>query len=78
LLSLLLALPATAATIMVVDSYADDFAWVRNYQRGLREVLRQHQLISIALDTKKIPPSQCHSVKPWHCAPWLQTVIEGS
>ena len=57
LLSLLLALPATAATIMVVDSYADDFAWVRNYQRGLREVLRQHQLVSIALDTKKNPPS---------------------
>ncbi len=57
LLSLLLALPATAATIMVVDSYADDFAWVRNYQRGLREVLRQHQLVTIELDTKKIPPS---------------------
>ncbi|MBQ1782383.1 MAG: sugar ABC transporter [Gammaproteobacteria bacterium] len=57
LLLQLLALPATAATIMVVDSYADDFAWVRNYQRGLREVLRQHQLINIELDTKKIAPA---------------------
>lgn len=56
-LFLLLALPALACRVLVIESYHPEFAWDAQYKAALATALPECRLDSFALDTKRQPES---------------------
>ncbi|MPY24404.1 ABC transporter substrate-binding protein [Shewanella sp. YLB-07] len=59
LLLMLLPSPVSAASVLVINSYHPEFAWVEEYSRGIASVLGyQYTINHHYLDTKRLPQDQ--------------------
>jgi hypothetical protein len=52
------AFSATAKTIFVIESYHEDYPWVKEYRKGLEHTLgSEHELVYFEMDTKRLGES---------------------